>query len=145
MKTQLQNRRDFIRLGIVGAAAGMAAPYLSFGKEFLTAGCAPTTQDILGPYYLANAPSGIQLSSLTEPGTPMIISGTVRSENCLFPIPNALVEVWHATNAGSYYTNVNPFSLRGSLYTATDGSYSFNTIQPGWYLNGSQYRPKHVH
>jgi hypothetical protein len=36
MKTQVQNRRDFIRLGIVGAAAGLAAPYLSFGKELLS-------------------------------------------------------------------------------------------------------------
>jgi len=145
MKTTVQNRRDFIRLGIVGAAAGLAAPYLSFGKDFLNDGCAPTTPDIIGPYYLANAPSGMQLSSASEPGTPLIISGTVRSENCPVAIPNALVEVWHATDAGGYYNNVNPFTLRGSLHTATDGSYSFNSIQPGWYLNGSQYRPKHVH
>jgi protocatechuate 3,4-dioxygenase beta subunit len=145
MKTPMQNRRDFIRLGIVGAAAGLAAPYLSFGKDFMNVGCAPTTPDIIGPYYLANAPSNIQLSSATEPGTAMMLSGTVRSENCPVAIPNALVEVWHATDAGSYYGNVNPFTLRGSLNTATDGSYSFNSIQPGWYLNGSQYRPKHVH
>src|SRR5829696_6397830 len=101
MKTPLQNRRDFIRLGITGAVAGLAAPYLSFGKEFLDDGCAPTTPDILGPYYLSNAPSNIQLSSAIEPGTPMILSGTVRSENCPVAIPNALVEVWHATDNGS--------------------------------------------
>jgi protocatechuate 3,4-dioxygenase beta subunit len=145
MKKQIHNRRDFIRLGIAGAAAGLAVPYLSLGKEFLTAGCAPTTPDIIGPYYLANAPSNIQLSSPTEPGTLMVISGTVRSENCPVAIPNALIEVWHATDAGTYYANVNPFTLRGSLYSATNGEYSFNSIQPGWYLNGAQYRPKHVH
>lgn len=145
MKKQTQNRRDFIRLGIAGAAAGLAIPYLSLGKELFTEVCDPTTPDILGPYYLANAPSNIQLSSPTEPGTPMMISGTVRSENCPAPIPNAMVEVWHATDAGGYYPNVNPYTLRGILYTGTNGEYSFNSIQPGWYLNGSQYRPKHVH
>ena len=141
----MQNRREFIRLGMAGAAASFAAPYLSFGKELQSAGCAPTTPDIIGPYYLANAPASIQLSSSTEAGTLLAISGTVRSENCPVAIPNALVEVWHATDAGSYYSNVNPYSLRGSLYTATDGSYSFSSIQPGWYLNGSQYRPRHIH
>ena len=75
----------------------------------------------------------------------MIISGTVRSENCPTAVPNALIEVWHATDAGAYYANVNPFTLRGSLYSATNGEYSFNSIQPGWYLNGAQYRPKHIH
>ncbi|HKR04139.1 MAG TPA: hypothetical protein VJY62_05825, partial [Bacteroidia bacterium] len=145
MKKQIQNRRDFIRLGIAGAAAGLAVPYLSLGKEFLTATCVPTTPDIIGPYYLANAPSNIQLSSSTEPGTPMVISGTVRSENCPTAVPNALIEVWHATDSGIYYTNVNPFTLRGSLYSGTNGEYSFNSVQPGWYLNGAQYRPKHIH
>jgi len=145
MKKQIQNRRDFVRLGIIGAAAGWASPYLSLGKIINPAGCTPTTPDILGPFYLANAPSNIQLSSPTEPGTPIIISGIVRSEDCPVAIPNALVEVWHATDAGSYYTNVNPYTLRGRLYTGTGGDYSFNSIQPGWYLNGAQYRPRHIH
>jgi len=79
MKKQIQNRRDFIRLGIAGAAAGLAVPYLSLGKEFLTATCVPTTPDIIGPYYLANAPSNIQLSSPTEPGTPIVISDSFLS------------------------------------------------------------------
>jgi protocatechuate 3,4-dioxygenase beta subunit len=105
----------------------------------------PTTPDIIGPYYLANAPSNIQLSSGTEPGTPIVIAGTVRSENCPVAIPNALVEVWHATDAGTYYANVNPYTLRGSLNTGTNGEYSFNSIQPGWYLNGATYRPRHIH
>lgn len=145
MKKEIQNRRDFIRLGMIGAAAGIAAPYMLMGEKISEPGCAPTTPDILGPYYLANSPSSMQLSSATEPGQPIMISGTVRSENCTVEIPNALVEVWHATDAGSYYTNVNPFTLRGSLYTAINGSYSFNSIQPGWYLNGAQYRPRHIH
>lgn len=145
MKKQTQNRRDFIRLGMIGAAAGIASPYFSMGKNFIPAGCAPTTPDILGPFYLANAPSSLQLSSPTEPGTPIMIAGTVRSENCPVSIPNALVEVWHATDGGSYYTNVNPYTLRGSIYTGTNGEYSFNSIQPGWYLNGAQYRPRHIH
>ena len=145
MEKQKQNRRDFIRLGMIGATAGIAAPYVLMGKNFYPAGCAPTTPDIIGPYYLANAPSSVQLSSPLEPGQLMMIAGTVRSENCPFPIPNALIEVWHATDAGSYYANVNPFTLRGNFYSATNGEYSFNSIQPGWYLNGAQYRPRHVH
>lgn len=144
MKAQNHDRRHFIRLSMLGVASGILAPYLSTGKRFLIP-CPPTTPDIIGPFYLANAPASMQMSGPNEPGTPLFITGTVRSENCPAAIPNALVEVWHATDAGAYYTNVNPFTLRGSLYTATDGSYSFNSIQPGWYLNGAQYRPKHLH
>ncbi|MBK5284201.1 MAG: hypothetical protein JJE25_02270 [Bacteroidia bacterium] len=145
MKKEIQNRRDFIRIGMIGAAAGLAAPYMLMGEKLFAPGCAPTTPDILGPYYLANAPSSIQLSSASEPGQPILISGTVRSENCPVAIPNAMVEVWHATDVGAYYTNVNPFTLRGTLYTGTNGDYNFNSILPGWYLNGSQYRPRHIH
>ena len=145
MKKQIQNRRDFIRLGMLGTTAGIIAPYLSFGKNFSPPGCLPTSPDILGSYYLANAPSSMQLSSATEPGQPVMISGTVRSENCPVAIPNALVEVWHATDSGAYYTSVNPFTLRGSIYTGINGDYSLTSILPGWYLNGSQYRPRHIH
>jgi hypothetical protein len=34
---------------------------------------------------------------------------------------------------------------RGSYFADEDGSYSFNTIIPGRYLNGSQFRPAHLH
>jgi protocatechuate 3,4-dioxygenase beta subunit len=128
----------------MGASAGMLSPLFAF-KPLQPFVCPPTTPDIIGPFYLANAPTSAQLSSASEPGTPLFISGTVQSENCPTAIPNALVEVWHATDGGAYYSNVNAFSLRGRIYTGTNGEYSFTTILPGWYLNGAQFRPRHVH
>ncbi|NUO53667.1 MAG: protocatechuate 3,4-dioxygenase subunit beta, partial [Polyangiaceae bacterium] len=33
----------------------------------------------------------------------------------------------------------------GKIETDADGHYSFVTIKPGWYLNGDQFRPAHIH
>jgi protocatechuate 3,4-dioxygenase beta subunit len=35
--------------------------------------------------------------------------------------------------------------LRGRLQTDAGGVYRYTSVLPGAYLNGSQYRPKHVH
>ena len=37
------------------------------------------------------------------------------------------------------------YNLRGKFTTNSQGFYSFETIRPGKYLNGSQYRPSHIH
>ncbi|MBP6312701.1 MAG: T9SS type A sorting domain-containing protein [Flavobacteriales bacterium] len=106
--------------------------------------CTPTTDDILGPYYIAGAPNTTMVAATGEPGDRLFISGTVLSNDCLAPISGALVEVWQANDAAVYST-AQSFELRGAMNSDENGHYAFETIMPGPYLNGAQYRPRHIH
>ena len=37
------------------------------------------------------------------------------------------------------------YNFRAAAIVEDDGSYQFDTILPGRYLNGSTYRPSHIH
>ena len=113
-----------------------------------------TTPDIEGPFYIPNAPN---ISILTPPEVNsdfLFITGTVYANDCITPIPNATVEVWHA-NKGELTTNndevffgnstYNDTLYRAKIYTDNSGNYAYQTILPGKYLNGSYYRPSHIH
>ena len=111
-----------------------------------------TTADIQGPFYIPNAPN---ISILTPPGISsnlLLITGTVYANDCITPIPNAIVDVWHA-NQGEYqektglYLNseYDDIFYRGKIYTDINGNYAYQTILPGKYLNGNYYRPSHIH
>ncbi len=106
--------------------------------------CLATSDDILGPYYLAGSPVTAQIASESEPGTRLHISGSILSNDCMTPVPDAMIEVWQANDAAIYDTS-DAFNLRGTLHSDANGHYAFETIMPGAYLNGSQYRPKHIH
>lgn len=106
--------------------------------------CLATSDDILGPYYLAGSPETTQIASEAEPGTRLHISGSVLSNDCMTPVAGAMIEIWQA-NAAAEYDTSSAFNLRGTLYSDANGQYSFATIMPGAYLNGSQYRPRHIH
>lgn len=110
--------------------------------------CFPTTLDYYGqgPFYTANAPtlaSGNQLAPANETGDRLIISGVVRTLDCTKVIPNAVIDIWHANHYGDY-DNTN-YHLRGKITSNSQGVYIFETIKPGKYLNGSAYRPSHIH
>lgn len=106
------------------------------------ASCTATVEQILGPYYLPEAP---WRDSLLEPGMQgerLAIDGTVRALDCS-PIAGALLEVWQADHGGRY--DVRGPMLRARLQSDRAGQYRIHTILPGRYLNGAQYRPAHVH
>lgn len=113
-----------------------------------------TTPDIQGPFYIPNSPN---ISILTPPEIDsdfLFITGTVYANDCITPIPNAVVDVWHA-NKGELITNndeeffgnstYNDTLYRAKIYTDNSGNYAYQTILPGKYLNGSYYRPSHIH
>lgn len=112
--------------------------------------CTPSDSNILGPYYRPGAPFLTDLTTPQTEGIRITISGRVLDPDCN-PIADALVDVWQADNTGDYDNDgVNDpppsvFVLRGKLNSDADGNYSFKTIIPGRYLNGSQYRPSHIH
>lgn len=120
-------------------ASGEAAP-----RDGETRGgvCVPTEPNIEGPFFKAGAP---QRSVLAEPGAQgraLTVSGRVLGLGC-GPVAAALLEVWQADHEGAY--DNEGFTHRGQLRADDAGRFRFDTIMPGRYLNGAQYRPAHIH
>ena len=109
--------------------------------------CDPTTLDYYGqgPFYSTNAPTILnnQLALANEPGTRLTISGWVHNLDCTEYIAGAILDIWHADDAGTY--DNTGFNLRGKTTSNNQGFYLFETIYPGKYLNGNSYRPAHIH
>jgi catechol 1,2-dioxygenase len=104
-----------------------------------------TTNDILGPFYKPNAPLQQDLTYKGLKGSVITLKGTVYKSDCVTPLENALVEIWHANADGEYDNQSNNFYQRASWFTNKKGEYEFKTILPGKYLNGNQFRPAHIH
>ncbi len=129
-------RRDLLKAGAVGAAA-MLMP------KVVKAQCDPTSADIEGPFYTPNAPTRNVIKPAAVFARTLFLTGTVYYRDCDVPAANAQLDVWQADENGAY-DNVG-FNYRGK-FTADDmGNYSLETVLPGKYLNGSQYRPRHIH
>ncbi len=152
--TPKKNRRQFLKntslsaLGItllpqIGTAKPKPKPK---GKQELQE-CDATTLDYYGegPFYTENPPSLTdgRLASIYEPGEPLIISGRVFNLDCSEYIPNTVIDLWHADDDGAY--DNEGYNLRGKITTNDQGFYVFETIKPGHYRNGSQFRPAHIH
>lgn len=146
-------RRQFLKnsslaaLSVAVLAKGGSA--MSKGREDVIQepDCNPTTLDYYGqgPFYTSGPPmmENNQLASETEEGTRLIISGRVLNLACDQYLPNTLIDVWHADDAGAY--DNDGYNLRGKTYSNEQGFYLFETIVPGKYLNGATYRPSHIH
>ncbi|NQU67887.1 MAG: hypothetical protein HQ510_08105 [Candidatus Marinimicrobia bacterium] len=115
-----------------------------------TSRCDLSTSDILGPYYIQDAPIRNVLAGPNEQGQRLIISGDVLTNGCADSIPGTMIEVWQADDAGCYSVNqdcsngnpdFDPSNLRGKFFTDNSGSYNFETVLPGFY----EGRPRHIH
>jgi protocatechuate 3,4-dioxygenase beta subunit len=145
-------RRALLRGGLWGAAGlavgcvlgrrrAEASPPPPDAAEPLV--CVPTEPNIEGPFYKPGAP--LRSGRLVEPGTPgtpLVLSGRVLSARCA-SLDGATLDVWHADHAGQY--DLEGFGCRGVFRAAADGRFRLETIVPGRYLNGSRYRPAHIH
>lgn len=140
-------RREFIRRSALIAVSASLPVLVACRRDedLVTPGnkqC-ETTVDILGPFYKADAPFReriIPVDNLTEP---LIVHGKVLSD-CDAVIQDAVVEIWNADENGVYDMSAD-FNFRGRFQTGADGFYRFQTIVPGRYLNGSTFRPSHIH
>ena len=97
-----------------------------------------TAQQTEGPYFTPNSPERTSLREADMNGTNLTVAGTVLTTNCQ-PLAGALVDFWHADDAGEY-DNVG-YCLRGHQFTDVAGRYSFETIVPGLYPG----RTRHIH
>jgi protocatechuate 3,4-dioxygenase beta subunit len=91
-----------------------------------------------GPFYTPNTPERTSLLEAGITGTRMILMGYVLTTSCT-PVAGALVDFWHADEAG-VYDNVG-FKLRGHQFADTDGRFVLETIVPGLYPG----RTRHFH
>ena len=151
-------RRRFMRNLALGGAA-LSVPSLAAAKE-----CKLTEQDILGPMYNYGAPVfQVKLADDNEPGEKLMLRGAVLSQDCRTPLPNTIVEIWQANDAGMYDKKqpgnflepAPPFHLRGMLLTDNKGRYEIETIIPGAYpippgvpgleKYGGLTRARHIH
>lgn len=104
--------------------------------------CGELTQtNIEGPFFLAGSPERTDLRG-ELPGIPLLLSGVVYDTTCE-PLGGALVDFWQADETGAYDADGNTF--RGHQFTSASGAYTLSSILPGRYLNGSVYRPAHLH
>ncbi|MCH9681094.1 MAG: hypothetical protein K0V04_06665 [Deltaproteobacteria bacterium] len=139
--------------GSPGSSSGGAD---STGTDGPTTGgltCDATDDDIEGPFYRPGIPVRDNLDIYDDPGIPLVLQGQVLDGNCQ-PLPNAVVEVWQASprppksqpgDADATYDASEDFRYYGQTATDRRGRYQFTTLVPGWYLNGAQYRPAHLH
>lgn len=104
-----------------------------------------TTNDILGPFYRADAPTRYDLTFEGLEGTVVELKGKVFQSDCVTPIESALVEIWHCDTEGVYDNETEDFRHRAKWLTNENGDYRFKTILPGKYLNGRLFRPAHIH
>lgn len=137
------SRRAFISKLLTLIAAIPFIGVVACGKRELK-NCT-TSDDILGPFYRENAPSRINLNVNSQTGSELMISGTVYGIDCQTPLNNAKIEIWHADHSGEYDNSTSDFDFRGIVNSDSNGKYEFSTIIPGRYLNGSTYRPGHIH
>ncbi len=123
-----------------------------------------TPRTIEGPLYVAGAPVSegfARMDDGTQNGETMILTGVVTDENGK-PLPNTLVEVWHADLKGGYSyfdKSQSEYNLRRSILTDAEGRYTAQSIIPSGYgcppegstqallnqLGRHGRRPAHIH
>lgn len=107
--------------------------------------CVLTPEGTEGPFYLD---TDLVRSELSEgrPGVSLRLSTRVLDAATCAPVPDAVVDVWHADATGIYSgvaregTEGEHF-LRGIQLTDEDGTVEFDTLYPGWY----DRRTPHIH
>lgn len=140
-------RRDVLIQTTLGTAglvvAGLGISSANGAGKAPTPQCLETEDNILGPFYRPNAPFRTVLASPKE-GEPLVINGSVLGTDCN-PIPSARLDIWQANADGVYDLTSPEFLWRGQMLADDDGSYQFETIRPGWYRSGPDFRPRHIH
>jgi protocatechuate 3,4-dioxygenase beta subunit len=71
-----------------------------------------TTNDILGPFYRPDAPTRQDLTHESLKGSIIELKGRVFKPDCVTPLSNALVEIWHCNTEGEYDNDSKEFHQR---------------------------------
>jgi len=140
-------RRKFIKdSGIFAVGIGVFGNIKWDGRKFI--GDAPTTTDILGPFYRPGAPVRVNINPPNFSGEKLHLFGTIYKEDQKTPLKNCLVEIWQCDRNQVYDNTSDEYLYRGVQKTGVDGKYHFITTQPVAYPaapNSDVYRPAHIH
>jgi protocatechuate 3,4-dioxygenase beta subunit len=143
----MQPTRRSILAGFLSAAALPATGLHPAGAQAPpvlepTPGCgdddAPTVAQTEGPYFKPEAPSRRDLAADAPNGDRITLAGFVLDTGCR-PVPEALVQLWHADETGAY-DNAG-YRLRGCQHADDGGRWWFSTIVPARYPG----RTRHYH
>ena len=96
-----------------------------------------TPRQTEGPFFTPNSPKRISLLEGGEKSR-LIVTGTVLSAQCK-PVPNALLDFWHADEQGEY--DNRGFRYRGHQNADAQGHFRLETIVPAEYPG----RARHIH
>lgn len=107
-----------------------------------TCAAVATADNIEGPFYKRGAPNRSVLVAPGDAGERLALGGRVMSTTCE-PVGDAVLDIWQADARGGY--DLDSFRFRGALTTDAQGRWQARTIVPGRYMNGSRYRPAHIH
>jgi protocatechuate 3,4-dioxygenase beta subunit len=123
----IRRRRRLLVAGLALPAAGSA----------LAQSCVRTLSQTEGPFFKTDTPLR---ASFLEKGarSRLVVSGQVLSAQCR-PVPNALLEFWHADEAGEY--DNKGYRYRGHQHADAQGRYRLETIVPALYPG----RARHIH
>lgn len=97
----------------------------------------------------ANIASETRLVPESEPGEPLVISGTIYQRDGRTPAPGVILYVYHTDNKGLYSkgpgegNDTRHGHLRGWVKSDANGRYKFTTIRPASYPQGRN--PQHIH
>lgn len=148
------NRRELMAgsmsMTLVGCVAKKAdwceSPLVNDDGPFPEEGaCSMTADSIEGPYYIQGAPNRDDLTVFGDEGTVASFSGTIYGAGCAQGLSGAVIEFWHADPKGAYDNSSEEMRYRCAMTADEQGCYELRTLVPGRYLNGSTYRPSHIH
>lgn len=91
----------------------------------------------------AAAGSVATLAGKDEPGTRMVVTGTVYRADGTTPAAGAIVYAYQTDRTGEYHISASGPRLQGWARTDAAGRYELRTIRPGAYP--SRNTPAHVH
>lgn len=139
------DRKLFLKTAAFSAFSISTFGKIIRGKDGRFIGDCETTNDILGPFYRENAPEKSDLTFAGLTGNMIYLNGKVMASDCKQAVKDACIEIWHCDTLGEYDHSSPQFKHRGLQKSNENGAYEFKTIMPGKYLNGSLYRPSHIH
>ena len=135
-------RHGAVGLAALGASGLVLRPGVAATPDAgleLPLGQAPTASQGEGPFYSAGAPFRAKLSPPLAQGTVLVVRGRVWGEDTRRPLAGAVLDLWHADQAGRY--DEAGFANRARIAADETGAYEVETIHPGVYGG----RPSHIH
>ena len=139
-----ESRRLFLRRSVVAVAGLAAVPTALLG-------CSRENGSAVASHASAGEPGMLswsaRLAPESEPGAPLVVSGTIYAADGRTPLEGATLFAYHTDARGIYSEQRGEPSvtarLRGRMLTGRDGRYEFRTIKPASYPGTTN--PAHIH